>query len=129
MGRAMQIRPARVLATVMQEVQAGVMPRYRRTAPPWFDVVHRIPPSEKLARAIPNRHIVLDEPQMKGPRRTFIPQSIKFEEDDLRRTFYKHHPWELARPRIVAEQDGRDAESLQWGQGLQQPGMLLSGER
>ena len=82
-----------------------------------------------MARTVPIKHINLDERSMKGPRRSFIPQRIKYEEDHLRRTFYKHHPWELARPRIVAEQDGHDAARVHWGSGLEQPGMALSGEK
>jgi small subunit ribosomal protein S23 len=129
MGRALQIRPARVLETVTQEVRSGIMFKYKRLPPPWLDVMHRIPPSEKMARTVPVAHREPSGPPMMRPRRTFIPQRIKFVEDHLRRVFYKHHPWELARPRIVAETDGCDAQMVRWDRGLQQPGMPLSGER
>jgi small subunit ribosomal protein S23 len=129
MGRALQIRPARVLETVTQELASGVMSRYRRTAPPWLEALQRIPPAEKLARTVPIKHQNIDESRMKAPRRSFIPQRLKYEEDHLRRVFYKHHPWELARPRIIAESDGRDAERVHWGRGLRQPGMALTGEK
>lgn len=129
MGRAMQIRPARVLETVTEELRFGVMARYKRDTPPWFEVLHRIPPSEKLARPVPVKHRILNERKMKGPRRSLVPQRIIYPEDRLRKDFFTHHPWELARPRIISEDDGRDAECLDWSKGLRQPRMPLSGER
>ena len=61
----------------------------------------------------------------------FQPMEMRYEEDELRQRFYKDHPWELARPRIVLENDGRDAERLDWGTGIQQHqrGKKLDGER
>jgi hypothetical protein len=58
----------------------------------------------------------------------FKPQPIEYEEDRLRREFYGDHPWELARPRIVLENDGRDGQRCNW-EKIQQPGRPLNGER
>lgn len=58
----------------------------------------------------------------------FKPQYMTFEEDQLRKNFYGDHPWELARPRIVLENDGKDAQNYDWS-GIQQPGRPLDGER
>ncbi len=58
----------------------------------------------------------------------FQPVQIRYEEDELRKTFFSDHPWELARPRVVLERDGKDAERLDWSRGLQQPGRPTNGE-
>lgn len=58
----------------------------------------------------------------------FKPQPIEYEEDRLRREFYKDHPWELARPRVVLENDGRDGQTGDWSR-IQQLGKPLTGER
>ncbi|KAF1983010.1 hypothetical protein K402DRAFT_396952 [Aulographum hederae CBS 113979] len=57
----------------------------------------------------------------------FKPIAIHFPEDALRNEFYNDHPWELARPRIVLENDGRDAEKWDWSR-IDQPGKALDGE-
>jgi len=58
----------------------------------------------------------------------FIPQPITYEEDKLRKEFYSDHPWELARPRIILEQDGKDGQKCNWSK-IQQPGRQLNAER
>jgi small subunit ribosomal protein S23 len=58
----------------------------------------------------------------------FKPQPIEYEEDVLRKEFYNDHPWELARPRIVLEDDGKDGQRVDWSR-LQQRGRPLNGER
>lgn len=59
----------------------------------------------------------------------YKPARIAYPEDQLRKEFYKDHPWELARPRIIMELDGQDYKYLDWSKGLRQRGMALSGER
>ena len=46
----------------------------------------------------------------------------------LRREFFKDHPWELARPRILLEDDGKDSQKTDWSR-IQQKEKALSGER
>ena len=41
--------------------------------------------------------------------------SLNYEEDRLRWEYFNDHPWELARPRVVLEDDGRDGEKWDWG--------------
>jgi len=65
--------------------------------------------------------------RIRKPSKMFKPQLIEYEEDRLRREFYRDHPWELARPRIVLENDGKDAQRCDWSR-IQQPGRPLSGE-
>ena len=58
----------------------------------------------------------------------FMPVPIQFEEDQLRKEFFRDHPWELARPRILVENSGKDFEQHDWSR-IQQPGKKLDGER
>ncbi|KAL2755283.1 hypothetical protein ACRALDRAFT_2104448 [Sodiomyces alcalophilus JCM 7366] len=125
MGR--QTRAARVYQTLTQEMATRVMPHYRVQEPPWYKVLGAVPPSELFTRPIPVQHTARN-PRAKKPKNIYKPQQIIYEEDELRSRFYKDHPWELARPRIVLELDGRDALRCDWSKGLRQPGIALSGE-
>ena len=58
----------------------------------------------------------------------FQPQHIVYPEDQLRSNFFKDHPWELARPRLLVENDGKDFMRYDWSK-MQQPGKALNGER
>jgi small subunit ribosomal protein S23 len=62
------------------------------------------------------------------PSKMFRPQPIEYEEDRLRKEFYSDHPWELARPRVVLENDGKDGQRYDWS-SIQQRGKPLDGER
>lgn len=57
----------------------------------------------------------------------FKPLPLEYEEDRLRKEFYSDHPWELARPRIVLENDGKDGQRCDWSR-IQQRGRPLNGE-
>ena len=46
----------------------------------------------------------------------------------LRKEFFKDHPWELARPRLIIEDDGKDSQTTDWAQ-IQQKQKALTGER
>lgn len=85
-------------------------------APAWFDVVGNIPSSEVLTR----------KPMQKGQKtrkasKLFRPLHLEHKEDKLRWEFFNDHPWELARPRIVLENDGRDIEKWDWSHPLCRP--------
>lgn len=97
--------------------------------PAWYDTVGRIPPGEILTRPQPVQHRELPPRlQNKKQSKMFKPQPIVYEEDKLRMNFYKQHPWELARPRIILENDGKDGQKVDWSR-MVQPGRQLSGER
>ncbi|KAL5593979.1 hypothetical protein BROUX41_001031 [Berkeleyomyces rouxiae] len=130
MGR--QIRPRKVYQAVAQNLASPILSTQRipATRPPWFDVLHTVPPSEILSRPIAVQ-LNEDKRALKRPgkpRNLYKPQQIRFPEDALRATFYKDHPWELARPRQILETDGCDAYRVDWSKGVVQPGMQLSGE-
>lgn len=124
-----QIRPAGVYRAVSEELKHQLMPGYNVPTPPWLAVMNSVPPSETLVRTVTPRHRLPNSPKASKPKRLFRPQTIAYPEDALRTSFYKDHPWELARPRVVLELDGRDHQHCDWGKGLRQPGVPLTGER
>jgi len=58
----------------------------------------------------------------------YMPQKIEYPEDKLRTQFYRDHPWELARPRVLVENDGKDCLKYDWSK-MPQKGKPLDGER
>ncbi|CAM1510563.1 Fc.00g008980.m01.CDS01 [Cosmosporella sp. VM-42] len=122
-----QIRPARVFQTITDELNHRVLGGQEVQRPPWYNVMHSVPPSETLVRPLPTQHRGPNR-KAKKPKNLFRPQRISYLEDSLRTTFYKDHPWELARPRIVIELDGRDYQLANWAKGLRQRGLPLTGE-
>lgn len=125
MGR--QIRPAKVYQMATAELRSRVMPKQQVVEPPWYSVLYDVPPSETMTRpaAVQLRK---PNPRQKRPKNVYRPQRIVFPEDSLRQTFFQDHPWELARPRMILESDGKDSHVLDWSKGVRQPGMALSGE-
>lgn len=124
MGRY-DFRPLRVHQTASQLLATDRI----LTTPSWYNVVGSIPPAQTLVRTQPLRH----QQRIRGSKtkkasKLFQPQSIVYEEDALRKEFYKDHPWELARPRVVLENDGRDAERDDWSH-MSQSHRPVSGER
>lgn len=136
----------RVRQTALRQKAAGKISKL----PPWVDVVADIPPTEVIVRRQPVKQEYLRQrvktdpetskprvvfepddkyrPMPKKPKRMFLPQQIKYEEDELRKEFYRDHPWELARPRIVLETTGNDSRKYDWSK-IEQPGKRLDGER
>jgi len=125
MVRQHHIRPARVLQTAQAILDNPVLKN--SPAPVWLDAVMKVAPAELRTRPYLPQHQPLD-PRAKKPRNLYRPTQLTFPEDELRRTFYRDHPWELARPMMVLERDGMDARRRNWAKGVRQPGMKLSGE-
>jgi small subunit ribosomal protein S23 len=123
-----QIRPARLYKAAENELSNRILQNKAIPTPPWFEVVNSVPPSENAVRTVALRHRAAGKKATK-PRNLYRPQQITYPEDSLRSTFYKDHPWELARPRNIVETDGRDAQRYDWSRGLRQRGMQLTGER
>jgi small subunit ribosomal protein S23 len=124
MGR-LDFRPQRVHQAVTELLKT---PRLR-TKPVWHDVVGRITPAQTLIRTLPVMHRPRRLPRkVKKPSKMFQPQNIVYPEDYMRERFYSDHPWELARPRIVLEDDGMDAQRNDWSR-LVQPWRQTDGER
>jgi small subunit ribosomal protein S23 len=120
--------------------------------PKWIDAVGDVPPAQVVVRHQPIQHQYVrqrvrrlpgkgDKVEVfhelinqkktnlnKKPSKMFQPVPIKYEEDQLRKEFFRDHPWELARPRIVLETTGKDFQKYDWRK-IQQPGKKLDGER
>ncbi|KAF8469067.1 mitochondrial ribosomal protein S25 [Kalaharituber pfeilii] len=125
MGR--QLRPLRVHQIASKMLESGRL----QEEPAWYRVVGAMPPTTSLVRPLPVRMRPLQPVNTKRAKKaksnTFRPQEIVYPEDKLRTQFYKDHPWELARPRVVLENDGNDHKNYDWSQ-LRQPGRQLDGE-
>jgi len=126
MGR--NFRAARVFQTVQTYTSSNRLTKDfdTKVKPAWFAAVQANPPTEILTRPYPIQHQPLD-PNARKAHNMYKPTKIVYPEDELRSTFYRDHPWELARPRLILELDGKDARSRNW-KYLRQPGMALSGE-
>jgi hypothetical protein len=123
--RGLNLKPSRVYqtASLLLETQSISQP------PPWFNTIRAVPPGEIMTRTQPVQHRAVNpKMRIRKPSKMFKPQLIEYDEDRLRRTFYSDHPWELARPRIVLENDGKDGQRCDWSH-IQQPGRPLNGER
>jgi len=122
MGRY-NFKPSRVYQQATHLLETGPA-----DYPSWYNTVGTIPPGEIITRTQPVRfRNVVTKKGLKKPSKMFLPQKIVYEEDRLRNEFYADHPWELARPRIILEQDGRDGEKRDWSR-IEQRGKPLDGE-
>ena len=129
MGRH-DLRPLRVHHTANQLLTADRI----SNLPSWHNVTGSIPPAQTLVRTQGILHSKRknDTSQRKLPvkkaSKLFQPTNINYEEDRLRTNFFGDHPWELARPRVILENDGKDYEKNDWSK-LSQPGRPVTGER
>ena len=123
MGRY-DFRPLRVHQTATQLLETNRLP----SPPAWYNVVGSIPPSATLVRPQPQQHIQSKRPGPRKRSKLFKPLPVGYEEDKLRSEFFGDHPWELARPRVILENDGKDAQRTDWSR-IRQPGRPLTGER
>lgn len=129
----------RVRQTAIAQIANG---KTRRT-PAWLNITSEIPPAAVLTRNTviphtlerqrrvtdPETGVVTTVIQSYGKRRhKNTPRKLVYEEDGLRQRFYKDHPWELARPRVILENRGNDYKRYDWSR-LIQPGKRLDGER
>lgn len=107
------------------EADGGVL----HVIPPWFKTVSAVPPGGILTRSQPIQHSEVPRKiRTKKPSKMYMPTNISYEEDGLRENFYSDHPWELARPRVILEQDGKDGQKCDWSK-IEQPERELNGER
>ncbi|KAF4624631.1 hypothetical protein G7Y89_g13541 [Cudoniella acicularis] len=122
--RGRNLQPSRVYQTA----EALVNSKSIRQPPVWFKTIGSIPPGEILTRTQPAAHREYKlNSKVRKPSKMFKPLPIQYEEDELRRDFYQDHPWELARPRVVLENDGRDGQRCNW-ETILQIGRPLDGE-
>ncbi|KAJ5907769.1 37S ribosomal protein S25 [Penicillium taxi] len=134
----------KVRQTALNQFASGKI----KKLPQWVEVVGEIPPAETLVRtrspqhqlvrqrkksvpghAHPQTVFEVDENRRRPKKAShlFSPVELKYEEDELRQTFFQDHPWELARPRVLVETTGKDFTKHNW-RNLRQPGKHLDGE-
>ena len=123
MGR--EFRPARVYKAATDWLETVKV----ANKPLWYDTIGEVTPAQRLVRTQPIPH----QPRrmQRGTRKAsklFMPQKITYEEDTLRREFYKDHPWELARPRKILEDTGTDSYNTNWSR-MQQTHKVVDSER
>ena len=126
MGRH-DLRPLRVHSTAKKLLTADRI----SNLPSWHSVIDSIPPAQTLVRTQRIQHAKqrkTQKPKAQKIGKIFQPSRIAYEEDKLRKKFFGDHPWELARPRLVLESDGRDYEKNDWSR-LPQTGRSANGER
>ncbi|KAM0155911.1 hypothetical protein ACHAPG_005598 [Botrytis cinerea] len=122
--RGLNLKPSRVYQTASALLASESISQ----APPWYKTIGSVPPSEILTRTQPVQHRGSNgRPRTKKASKLFKPQTIVYEEDRIRQEFFRDHPWELARPRVVLEDDGRDGQRCDWSR-ISQPGRPLTGE-
>ncbi|ODV89726.1 hypothetical protein CANCADRAFT_4350 [Tortispora caseinolytica NRRL Y-17796] len=128
--------PVNVLQRVSRQLNFGHM----KYAPLWLKAVAQNPPSHQSLLKVP--HIKTSPGLSKDVRERLTtsmkkrkvsgkaltaPPKLVYPEDALRERFYREHPWELARPRYLAETDGNDHRLADWSK-LRQRAFALTGE-
>lgn len=132
-----------ILENTSRLLRAGKKGRNNLAAinePSWYKVVAANPPTHNLALRPHNLEKFLDEePSYKQighlrkkegvntvyrtrnrqlfnskAQHLYRPKQIRYFEDKIRSLFYNQHPWELARPKLLIENDGDDAARQDW---------------
>ncbi|KAI9796795.1 MAG: hypothetical protein M1825_006504 [Sarcosagium campestre] len=99
-----------------------------KAPPPWYEAMINTPPAQVLVRPQPVRHRpIRTSSKTRKPSKMFRPHRMDYVEDRLRQTFFADHPWELARPRVLVENDGKDGRQYDWSK-LQQRDRKVDGE-
>lgn len=129
-----------VLERTSHYLKAGIL----RKKPVWLQAVANNPTSKnflkepkslkleqsfKVGREIlPKPTAPLYQTKSKNTHKSLykIPK-LNYVEDELRELFYKQHPWELARPKILLENSGYDTKDQDWSR-LTQINTQLDGE-
>ena len=123
MGRTkLMYSPLTVANAAKRLMEKGLIP----FEPVWYRPVLNTPPMTDFSRKPSQAH---------HGRRVNTPVDIRKiypiqrgMDVHFRRKFYKQHPWELARPKIVVEEDGADYVRWDWSK-MEQIGKPLDGER
>jgi hypothetical protein len=123
MGRY-DFRPHRVHQATTQLLAAERLAR----RPPWYETVGAVRPPQILVRTQPVRLGPRGKTLKCKASKIFQPVRLIYPEDRLRKAFFADHPWELARPRMVLEDDAKDGQRRDWASIIQES-KPLDGER
>ncbi|KAL3233401.1 Small ribosomal subunit protein mS23 [Nakaseomyces bracarensis] len=142
-----QTNAVNVLERTSAYLRTGVI----RDTPAWYNVVASIPPVKKFTREPRKINPSTERPVSRladehlegfnsnglyktrfntldkkiANRQIYRPPKLVYLEDSIRNLFYKQHPWELARPKIIAENEIE--MDYDWSR-IQQLGKPLDGE-
>ncbi|KAH7106730.1 mitochondrial ribosomal protein S25-domain-containing protein [Auriculariales sp. MPI-PUGE-AT-0066] len=131
--------PRRFASQVHQSIGRLVQSKHIRREPAWYQVVLDHPPPSLPPRATPARDDFDVDERDKIPRTKPVrmgtpkvrPLPVYYLEDDIRRQFFRDHPFEAYRPRILSEKGTVDDEhpvrGLEWTR-LRQRGVEPSPE-
>lgn len=146
-----QDKATNVLQRAAQLLRAQRSSRDPVAEPAWFRVVASHPPTQNFAQKTHNlkeyarvasEESVLPQEQdsttglfttrqssrrSTNPRHLYTPRTITYFEDSIRSLFFEQHPWELARPKLLVETDGKDSSRTNWNT-LDQISKKLDGE-
>ncbi|ANB13528.1 mitochondrial 37S ribosomal protein RSM25 [Sugiyamaella lignohabitans] len=141
-------RTAHLLRAGQKTIRRG-SPGGSISEPAWFKVVAANPPTQNLQQKLRNLDVFQSSP--KSPpvgekkrstglyvtrykqkfstraQHMYRIRDVKYFEDKIRNAFYEQHPWELARPKVVIENDGNDAAKFDWST-ISQENKRLDGE-
>lgn len=108
--------PRRFAAQVHKTAGRLLQAKHIREAPAWYDVVLQHPPIPLPPRAPSNRvsYDIVTTASKETPRRMGAPNvkplPIYYLEDEIRRQFFRDHPFEAFRPRSLSEKGEIDDE-------------------
>jgi small subunit ribosomal protein S23 len=122
MGAKATYSPLSVAKQVNRMLDVGLL----KHEPVWYQPVLNTPPMTDFSR----KNAQTQQPRSWNRPNDLrdIQSMLKGPEVQIRDKFYKEHPWELARPRIVVEADGADYVRQDWSK-MEQYGKPLDGER
>lgn len=147
----LQTGATQVALRTSQLMHAGSNIRGGKTAvsePAWYKVVLANPPTHQLLPRLRKlkqyvEEVPRSEPEVNSRTGKYTTRAkpkfntraghlyklskIEYPEDKIRRLFYTNHPWEMARPRNMIENDGRSTAKCNWST-ISQPTLRLSGE-
>jgi small subunit ribosomal protein S23 len=114
--------PLSIAKQAKQLMDVGLL----KTEPIWYQPILTTPPMTDLSRKPAQEHFLRPWNRANDNRRIQpISQGLA---EQVRTRFYKEHPWELARPRVVVEEDGADYVREEWS-SMEQVAKPLDGER
>ncbi|CDO94562.1 unnamed protein product [Kluyveromyces dobzhanskii CBS 2104] len=137
---------------VLERTSAYLKSGILKKTPAWYNVIAKVPPTKKFARAPQlinpkngkSRTVLPDYSNWKAnsaglyktrpnhlekkdsASKLYQPSKLVYIEDKLRKLFFQQHPWELSRPKILVE-NTLETQEYDWSH-IQQLGKPLDGE-
>lgn len=108
----------RIASQVHQQVSRLMRGDYIKQRPAWFEAVLAFPPLPLPPKAPPSRtnYDLSSKTSTSSPSKPYGPRPlpVQYREDDIRRQFFRDHPFEAFRPTTLVEGQGiQDQHSIQ----------------